>query len=124
MEKNKPDFLPSVDTPIGVDRFTHKFHILTKMADLPVNKMHDCRHKAASIMLSHVIPPIIMAGMLGHSLSILMTTYAHYIPWPQDKAARLIGFAFHWRPRLLPYFVAIHILMNMPTIISFLNVEY
>ncbi len=31
---------------------------------------------------------LIMAGMLGHSLGILMTTYAHYIPGTQDEAAR------------------------------------
>jgi hypothetical protein len=28
--------------------------------------------------------------MLGHSLAILMTTYAHYIPGTQDEAARLM----------------------------------
>ncbi len=33
---------------------------------------------------------MIMAGMLGHSLAILMTTYAHYIPGTQDEAARLM----------------------------------
>jgi hypothetical protein len=36
------------------------------------------------------IPPIIAAGMLGHSLAILMTTYAHYIPGTQDEAAQLM----------------------------------
>ncbi len=41
-------------------------------------------------MLSHGIPPIIVAGMLGHSLSILMTTYAHYIPGTQNEP---LGFA-------------------------------
>jgi len=49
-------------------------------------------------MLSHGIPPIVVAGvtcpnfgrMLGHSLAILMTTYAHYIPGTQDEAARLM----------------------------------
>ena len=45
---------------------------------------------AASIMLSHGIPPIIVAGMLGHSLAILMTTYAHYFPGTQDDAARVM----------------------------------
>ena len=48
------------------------------------------RNTAASIILSHGIPPIIVAGMLGHSLAILMTTYAHYIPGTQDEAARLM----------------------------------
>ena len=28
--------------------------------------------------------------MLGHSLAILMTTYAYYIPGTQDEAARLM----------------------------------
>lgn len=41
-------------------------------------------------MLSHGIPPIIVAGRLGHSLAILMTTYAHYIPETQDEAARVM----------------------------------
>jgi membrane protease YdiL (CAAX protease family) len=36
----------------------------------------------------------------------------------------LIGFTFHWRPRLLPYFVVVHILMNMATIMMFRNVAY
>jgi hypothetical protein len=33
---------------------------------------------------------MIVAGMLGHSLAILMTTYAHYIPGTQDEAARVM----------------------------------
>ena len=41
-------------------------------------------------MLSHGIPPIIVAGMLGHSLAILMTTYARNIPGTQDES---LGFA-------------------------------
>jgi integrase len=53
-------------------------------------RFHDCRHTAATIMLSHGIPPVIMAGMLGHSISILLTTYAHFIPTMQDQAAMLV----------------------------------
>ena len=51
---------------------------------------NDYQLTAASIMLSHGSPPIIVAGMLGHSLAILMTTYAHYIPGTQDEAAQLM----------------------------------
>jgi len=83
--------IPSdVGTPIGGDRITHVFPILARMADLPIIRLHDCRHTAASIMRSLRIPPIIVAGMLGHSLAILMTTYAHYIPGMQDEAAQLM----------------------------------
>jgi integrase len=60
------------------------------MAGLPVIRLHDCRHTAASIMRSLRIPPFAVAGMLGNSLAILMTTYAHYIPGTQDEAARLM----------------------------------
>jgi hypothetical protein len=41
-------------------------------------------------MLSHGIPPVIVAGMLGHSISILLNTYAHFIPTMQDQAAKLM----------------------------------
>ncbi len=53
-------------------------------------RFHDCRHTAATLMLSHGIPPVIAAGMLGHSISILLTTYAHFIPTMQDQAAQLM----------------------------------
>jgi hypothetical protein len=33
---------------------------------------------------------MIVAGMLGHSISILLTTYAHFIPTMQDQAAQLM----------------------------------
>ena len=45
---------------------------------------------AVSIMLKHGIPPIVVAGMLGHTLAILMTTYAHSIPGTQDEAVRVM----------------------------------
>jgi hypothetical protein len=42
-------------------------------------------------MLSHGIPLVIVAGILGYSISILLTTYAHFIPTMQDQAAQLNG---------------------------------
>ena len=73
-----------VGTPLQGDRLTHEFPTLARMAGLPVIRFHDCRHTAATIMLCHGIPPVIVAGMLGHSISILLTTYAHFIPTMQD----------------------------------------
>ncbi len=49
---------------------------------------HDCRHTAATILLSLGIPPLIVAGILGYSISILLKIYAHFIPTMQDQAAR------------------------------------
>jgi len=80
---------PSIlGTPQGGDNLTHEFQELIKLSGLPSIRLHDCRHTAASILLSHGIPPVTVAGMLGHSLSILLTTYTHFIPGTQDEAAR------------------------------------
>ncbi len=51
---------------------------------------YECQHSAAAIMLNYGIPPVIVAGMLGHSISILLNTYAHFIPTMQDQAAQLM----------------------------------
>jgi hypothetical protein len=48
-------------------------------------------HTTATFILSHGIAPVIVAGMLGHSISILLTTYAHFIPTIQNQAAQLIN---------------------------------
>jgi len=67
-----------------------EFQELIGQSGLPHIRFHDCRHTAASIMLSHGIPPVIVAGMLGHSISTLLSTYAHFIPDMQDEAAILM----------------------------------
>jgi integrase len=79
-----------VGTPLQASRISHEFPELAKKAGLPEIRFHDCRHTAATIMLSHGIPPVIVAGMLGHSISILLDTYAHVIPTMQDQAAQLM----------------------------------
>ncbi len=68
---------------------------------------------ALMLGLQHLAMPFLFDGRF-----ILWRTLM-FIPF-----ALLIGIAFHWRPRLLPYFVVIHIIMNMATITMFLNVAY
>jgi hypothetical protein len=88
----------------------------------------------------YVMPSFEMQGMkkwLAITLPALMLGFQHiampflfdgrFIVWRAFMFlpfAFLIGIAFHWRPRLLPYFVVVHILMNMATIAMFLNVAY
>lgn len=67
-----------------------EFNKLVSQSGLPHIRFHDCRHTAASILLSHGIPPVIVAGMLGHSISTLLTNYTHFIPDMQDEAAQLM----------------------------------
>ena len=76
--------------PQGSEVISMEFQKLIKQSGLPHIRLHDCRHTAASIMLSHGIPPVIVAGMLGHSISTLLTDYAHFIPDMQDEAAQLM----------------------------------
>jgi len=89
-QENDLVFPSLLGTPQGDRNLTHEFQELVKASGLPAIRLHDCRHTAASIMLSHGIPPVTVAGMLGHSLAILLTTYTHFIPGTQDEAARLM----------------------------------
>jgi integrase len=70
-------FPSMVGTPLQGDRLSHEFPDLASKAGLPVIRFHDCRYTAATIMLSHGIPPMIVIGMLGHSLAICRPAYAH-----------------------------------------------
>jgi len=76
--------------PQNSDHLTREFLALVRASGLPRIRLHDCRHTAATIMLNHGIPPVIVAGMLGHSLAILMNIYTHFIPDMQDGAAQLM----------------------------------
>jgi len=83
-------FPSAVGTPQNGYNISRDFKKLALAAGLPAIRFHDCRHTAASLMLSHGIPPMIVAGMLGHSLAVLMARYAHFIPSTQSQAAELM----------------------------------
>ena len=54
-------------------------------------RFHDLRHTAASLMLNHGIPVIVVSRMLGHSKpSITLDIYGHLYHEMQDEAARLM----------------------------------
>jgi integrase len=89
-KENDLIFPSSVGTPQGGSRLTNEFLKLAHDAGLPRIRFHDCRHTAASIMLSHGVPPVIVAGILGHSLAMLMDKYAHFIPSSQGIVAKLM----------------------------------
>jgi integrase len=75
-----------LDEQVGLEEANR----LVKYAELPRIRFHDLRHTAATIMLGHGIPPMIVAGMLGHSIPVLLNTYTHFIPTMQDQAAQLV----------------------------------
>jgi integrase len=80
-----------IGTPQGDRNLTHEFQQLVKNSGLPSIRLHDCRHTAASILLSHGIPAATVAEMLGHSMAILLSTYTHFMPDTQNEAAQLMS---------------------------------
>lgn len=47
---------------------------------------HDLRHTHASYLLANNIPPTTVAKRLGHTVNVLLKTYAHAIPSKDDAA--------------------------------------
>lgn len=77
-------------TPRDGYNISKEFHRLAAEAGLPLIRFHDIRHTAASIMLLHGEPPVRVAGILGQTVAVLMSTYSHYIPDNQETAANLM----------------------------------
>jgi integrase len=88
-------FTTRIGTPMHQKNLLdHYFFPLIRAANVPEIRFHDMRHTAATIMLSHGIPPVIVAGRLGHSLAVSMKTYAHFVPSMQEEAAKLMNDLF------------------------------
>jgi integrase len=84
-------FTTSVGTPIHARNLIRFFKKLLKEAGLPEIRFHDLRHTAASIMLNHGIPVIIVSRRLGHARpSITLDVYGHLIPSMDEVAAQKI----------------------------------
>lgn len=89
-QENDLIFPTSRGTPRNGYNVSKGFHELVKSSGLPVIRFHDMRHTAASIMLLHGEPPVRVAGILGQSVQVLLSTYAHYIPDDQERASLLM----------------------------------
>jgi integrase len=82
-------FTTGLGTPIHARNLIRYFKKLLKEAGLPEIRFHDLRHTAASIMLNHGIPVIVVSRRLGHARpSITLDVYAHLIPRMDEDAAQ------------------------------------
>jgi integrase len=64
---------------------------LLEQAGLPPIRFHDLRHTAASLMLNHNVPVIVVSRRLGHAKpSITLDIYGHLIPTIQNDVAELM----------------------------------
>jgi integrase len=69
---------------------------LLKKAGLPLIRIHDLRHTAATLLLSLHVHPKVVQELLGHSqIGITLDTYSHVLPDLQRDATaafeRLLG---------------------------------
>ena len=84
-------FPSGVGTPLTASNIRRDFRHLLTASGLPKIRFHDLRHTAASLMLNHGIPVLIVSKRLGHSKpSITLDVYGHLIPSRQEEAAQLM----------------------------------
>lgn len=89
-QENDLIFPSSIGTPKNGNNLSREFGILATSAGLPRIRFHDIRHTAASIMLYHNTPPVQVAAILGQSLNVLLTSYAHFISGGEDFPAGIM----------------------------------
>jgi len=78
-------------TPHHPRNLLRDFKIFLKKVGLPIIRFHDLRHTAASLMLNHGIPVMVVSRRLGHAKpSITLDVYGHMIPSMQIEAAQKI----------------------------------
>jgi integrase len=89
-EENDLIFPTTIGTPLEHSNLLKTFKRFIQEAGLPEITFHALRHTAASLMLNHGIPAIVVARRLGHSkVSITQDTYGHLMPEIQSGAADL-----------------------------------
>jgi len=63
--------------------------------------------------LQHIVAPLLF------DVRFIVWRGLMFIPF-----ALITGIALYWRPRILPYFIVVHILMNMGFAAMFLSMAY
>ncbi len=78
-------------TPLNISNLRKDFQRTLKKAGLEIIRFHDLRHTAASLMLNHNIPAIVVSKRLGHSkTSTTLDIYGHLLTGMQGEAASLM----------------------------------
>lgn len=76
--------------PLHPDAVSKSFAKLAREAGVPLIRLHDLRHSAATLMLSAGVPAKVASERLGHStIAITLDTYTAFVPaLDADAAAR------------------------------------
>jgi integrase len=90
-QENDLIFATTIGTPMDPQNLMKDFNAVLKQAGLPKIRFHDLRHTAASLMLNHNVPVLVVSRMLGHANpSITLNTYGHLYRESTCQAARLM----------------------------------
>jgi len=84
-------FPSTIGTPFNPRNLFRQYKSLLNEAGVPSIRFHDLRHTAASLMLNHGIPVLIVSKRLGHAKpSITLDIYGHLIPSMQEQVAKMM----------------------------------
>jgi integrase len=96
-------FPSTIGTPFVQSNVRKDFNAVQDAANVPRIRFHDLRHTAASLMLNHGIPVIVVSRRLGHSdASVTLNIYAHTTVDMQNEAASLMDELITPIPVILP----------------------
>jgi integrase len=74
--------------PIYSDKLAKRFKAILGQNGLPIIRLYDLRHTAATLALSAGVPPKVVAEQLGHaSAAFTLDVYSHLLPHMQEEAA-------------------------------------
>ena len=74
--------------PIYSDKLAKRFKAILGHNGLPMIRLYDLRHTAATLALSAGVPPKVVAEQLGHaSAAFTLDVYSHLLPHMQEEAA-------------------------------------
>ncbi len=81
-------FTSPVSHPIYSDKLAKRFKAILRHNGLPMIRLYDLRHTAATLALSAGVPPKVVAEQLGHaSAAFTLDVYSHLLPHMQEEAA-------------------------------------
>jgi integrase len=90
-QENNLIFPSRVGSPFEQSHVHKDFVKVLQAANLERIRFHDLRHTAASLMLNHGVPALVVSKILGHSNpSVTLTIYAHSTLDMQSKAASIM----------------------------------
>jgi integrase len=90
-QENELIFPSSVGTPFNPSNLRIDFNRTLARAGLSKIRFHDLRHTAASLLINHNVPVIVVSKMLGHSKpSITLDIYGHLYHEMEGEAAEIM----------------------------------